>query len=992
MGDGCPSDDALAAFVHRELPEPQRAAIERHLEGCSPCEDAVACVVEAFAEPEAPDDTPRPRLPSPGTRLGRYHVMECVGAGSMGAVFSAFDPELRRQIAIKILPASALAHGDTRDDLANERLIREAQALARLSHPNVVAVHDVGTWEGQVFIAMEFVFGKTLGAWLRATQRSWPEVRAAFVAAGHGLAAAHREGLVHRDFKPDNVLIGDDGRVRVTDFGLARHLVAQPASSPDDEVDASAAGDEAEPNLALTRTGALVGTPAYMAPEQLLGRPADAASDQFALCVALHEAVHGARPFAGGTVAELAANVVASKIVERPPTLAVPRAVRHAIRRGLATDPHERFGSMEALLSVLERNTARRWGLVGAVVVSAAGLAAVVWSAQTRRGVNTELCATDSGMSEIWNDARRTRLIAAFDATELAYAPDTGPRFAAHVDQLAERWEGIRERACDGALAESSFAVIALRERCLRRHRSALSTLLEAYDELDPDDVARAVASLDALPDLTRCEDQDKLLADVPPPASPDAEEQVEAIRDELAALGGLRAAGRYAEVLERYRELDARADAIGYAPLQAETRMRVGDALDLLGNPEAAAEVLEEAVLLATASRYHRLSARALGMQVYALGVAMSRYEEAERVAQRAEAEAYAAGSDPDLLAGVLINRATIAYRTKGAEEALVFARQAMELLDPDDNATQWRNVTFNVGAFERDLGRLDKSQEIFEGYIEQTRRRLGPRHPELAGAYFALAHTHLSAERDDLAREATLEGLSIAEGAFDEQSMQRAGGYDLMGVIEGTVGDYESAERYMRRGLASHLARGDEMQAGYAQAHLAMVLVRQGKIDEGEQQARAALETLARVSNPEHHGLGAAYYALAEAAAARDDAEGVRSNTDRVFEVFELEGTPTTDPVHEEWLITRGRLLVTAGAVDEGLGVLEGYLQQHDPVEDNLQRADARFMLAQLLDDLSLRETDAVAYARQSIFGMRTVGYTAQVAEVERWIAEHE
>ena len=247
-------------------------------------------------------------VPSEGVRIGRYRLAQCIGRGGMGVVWSAHDDELDRTVAIKLLRPEL---GDL-----GPRLDKEARALARLNHPNVVSVFDVGTHEGQRFIAMEFVDGETLRTWLE-TPRALPEILAAFVGAGRGLAAAHAVGLVHRDFKPDNVLVGRDGRARVLDFGLAR-----PPSGP--ELQPSAIDLDADPRAtALTRDGALLGTPAYMAPEQHLGLTADARSDQFAFAVALFDAVYGQPPFRGDDLRMLSLSVVRS-VVQRPAAHVVP--------------------------------------------------------------------------------------------------------------------------------------------------------------------------------------------------------------------------------------------------------------------------------------------------------------------------------------------------------------------------------------------------------------------------------------------------------------------------------------------------------------------------------------------------------------------------------------------------------------------------------------------------------------------------------------------
>ncbi len=320
-----------------------------------------------------------------GASLGRYLVLGRLGGGGMGVVYAAHDPELDRKVAIKLVRHDAFASSEGR-----ARLLREAQALARLQHPNVIAIHDVGTFGEQVFIAMEHVAGQTLTAWL-GSGRPWREIVATFTLAGRGLEAAHRAGLVHRDFKPDNVLLDAEGRVRVLDFGLARS--AQDSESP--PIDPAAPTGAAAPVAALTETGAILGTPAYMSPEQHLGQPTDARTDQFSFCVALFEALYGLRPFAGETVATLALEVTTGRVQSPPRGAKVPAFVHAALLRGLRSRPDERFASMGELLAALARDPRRRvlgrLALLGAACAALAAGAGYWQWARLRLGYCTEV-------------------------------------------------------------------------------------------------------------------------------------------------------------------------------------------------------------------------------------------------------------------------------------------------------------------------------------------------------------------------------------------------------------------------------------------------------------------------------------------------------------------------------------------------------------------------------------------------------------------------
>jgi len=292
------------------------------------------------------DDGPSMPLGT-GEFIGRYRIRERVGEGGMGVVYRAEDPELGRMVAIKLLRP---VQGDEAE-VHQRRMLREAQALARLSHRNLVMVFDVGSRGGRVWIAMEYVVGDTLEVWLGRERRSWGEIVDVFIEAGRGLAAVHAAGLVHRDFKPGNVIVRQDGMVQVLDFGLA-------ARAGERDADEVAQLLQARPDLDafaanLTKTGGFMGTPAYMAPEQFLLMPMDGRADQFGFCVAFYEAIYGHRPFKGRDLAELM-KATSEGLSSLPPELpGLPLAVRQVIAKGLARDPNDRFPDMDALVAAL---------------------------------------------------------------------------------------------------------------------------------------------------------------------------------------------------------------------------------------------------------------------------------------------------------------------------------------------------------------------------------------------------------------------------------------------------------------------------------------------------------------------------------------------------------------------------------------------------------------------------------------------------------------
>jgi serine/threonine protein kinase len=351
----CLSEDAVLEFVEGRSAPAVVAEVDVHLASCSACRSVVADVADGLSRP---------------MQLGRYEVVGTLGVGGMGVVYEAHDPHLHRRVALKVMRADHKMSDD-----AQARALREARAMAQVSHPNVVTVHDVGVVEGQIFIAMEYVDGSTLRAFMR-TQPPWRLVLEHLLQAGEGLAAAHDAGLVHRDFKPDNVLLGKDGRVRVTDFGLARL-----ASAPDEDTP-RAPRHGGDVLTTLTRTNLFVGTPAYMAPEQFAGKAADPRSDQFAFSVVLYEAIYGKRPLKGANLAELTANALTAHVTAAPKR-DEPAALRAALSKGLERDPGKRHASMRELLAALRASNASRsrrprwiYAAIGATLLVPAGLLA----------------------------------------------------------------------------------------------------------------------------------------------------------------------------------------------------------------------------------------------------------------------------------------------------------------------------------------------------------------------------------------------------------------------------------------------------------------------------------------------------------------------------------------------------------------------------------------------------------------------------------------
>jgi tetratricopeptide (TPR) repeat protein len=569
-----------------------------------------------------------------GQTIDRFVVLGLVGRGGMGEVFAAYDPELDRKIAIKLLRA--------RDDAADgrARLLREAQAIAKLSHPNVVVVYDVGTFGESVFIAMEFVEGRTLTGWLQAGQRSRRDVLQVFLAAGRGLSAAHAAGLVHRDFKPDNVMVTNEGQVRVMDFGLARHMgeveVAAPEPAPPVEAICADAVETMDPNydpdatmnlrkerhappagsgkylsIKLTQTGAMLGTPAYMAPEQFAMRPTDERTDQFSFCVALYECLYGQRPFEGETFLALMTSVTTGAVRAAPAKAKVPGWVRNVVVRGLETDPDRRYASMSALLRALEIDPTvrtRRLAL-GVGLLVCLGLAG--FGARRAIGTHQEMCrGGDERWAGIWEangapSARKDAVRRAFSSSGKAYAAQAFESSSRLLDDYVRAWLSMYTETCEAThvRGEQSADVLDLRMSCLQDRFNGVSALSDLLARADDTVVENAVSAAGALPRLERCTDVKALRAVIKPPEDAATQKRVDDLRLELARLTAARNSGQCAEAETRAKALIPRARATGYAPLVADTLVAAALLMDHCIEPSLGFERFREGVLTALAS-----------------------------------------------------------------------------------------------------------------------------------------------------------------------------------------------------------------------------------------------------------------------------------------------------------------------------------------------------------------------------------------------------
>jgi tRNA A-37 threonylcarbamoyl transferase component Bud32 len=685
-----------------------------------------------------------------GSIVGRYTVLERLGAGAMGVVYAAYDPELDRKVALKFLRAQQQSADQSRREA---RMVREAKAIAKVSHPNVVSIFEVGIHEGQVFMAMEHLGGGTLRSWIAERKRPWREVVKMFIAVGEGLAGAHAEGLIHRDFKPDNVLIDKNGVPKVVDFGLVRLTSAALDRSTTGSIDIAATEEEDEAAslpvaqtalAALTRTGAIAGTPAYMAPEQFLGKAIDGRTDQFAFCIALYEALYGERPFAGETVIAIADEVTSERIRAIPKNSDIPAWVRRCLNRGLRGDPAQRYPEIDELLAALANDPAKRtriWALAGATLVTMLSLVGL----SHRLGSKTRTMCTGAGdrLAGIWEPAaglsqRKTAIRDAFAGTGRSYAAQAYASTARLFDQYVERWTGMYTDACQAThvRGEQSAEVLDLRMACLNERLGNARALSDVFATADGKVVENAVTAAAALPSLDRCADVAALRAVVKLPEDPATRERVDELRVDLAKLIALRDSGQCAHATEKADALIAEARAVGYKPLLADALIAAAQLGNYCGDDGEMLQRFKEAHAMAVASRNDDVAAQAAAIIP---AFAINRMHETV-VAREwfGVAQGAVARLGHETLANAMLaeSEGVLSLTNHDYARALTAADRAIDITSrlsgPDDPLTiAW---LANKGDWQQAAGRLDEALQTDVSARKQFERVLGRDHPRVA------------------------------------------------------------------------------------------------------------------------------------------------------------------------------------------------------------------------------------------------------------------
>ena len=924
----------------------------------------------------------------PGTVLGRYEARERLGQGGMGEVWLAHDTELDREVAIKVLRRDR-SSGDG-------RMKREAQAMARLRHPNVVTVHDVGTFGERVFVAMEYIRGRTLADWLEAEDRALPEILRVFRSSANGLAAAHDAGLVHRDFKPDNVMVGDDGRVQVMDFGLARAPEAVSVTSSSDgelvwDKMTHPSGEEERKliSIRLTATGAVLGTPAYMAPEQHLGATTDARSDQFSFTVALYEALYGERPFEGSSVFEIAANVTSGKVRPAPRDSHVPERLRRVLLRALSKSPDERYPSMHALSEALEQAVTSRWKMWG-LGSSLVAVAVAVWVAGNR--TQPDPCAdAASSIDTHWTDEARTLARNAFTGSGLGFANDTFTRFDERLTDYSSRLQRAAEEACRDTRVRGvqSTARLDAQRKCLQARELSARTLGRLATAADADFVVDSVQAATNLPSIAFCERADEDGGSVPV-----IDPQMEARLMEASMLLEL---GRYAEAAAILDDVEA---SLREAP-SAPARMFL---LDLRSSTAMGLDRAEEALAAAEEEMWLAIEFGTLQDQVRAAVsiVHATILTDDAKAGLRWVAQTHAlmrkiGGGSVSAQSSLGLGESTHLRDAGRIREALTVAQGVLDLAASDDVAPERRRLGAlqELASSQHALGDLEASRAHLEEATDVAKDLYGQGHPLVADLLVSRAALAGEMGDHDEARRLEREAVMLLDEGYADTPERLSSALSRLAVTRMRRGEFASAVTFLQERLRVLEDRGGpaDPELAWTTSSLGVAYWFLGEYAESERMHRRALDMSEKLRGPDHPDTAMIMDNLATALERQGQIEEALSLHRRALPVLEKSHGPQSVTVAVS-LRDHARALRSGKQYREAVELLERSVRIFQAsATDPREEAESRFDLARALWHIRGERPRALAMARLAREVYADAGEVGlpDLQAVDAWLAEH-
>jgi len=852
-----------------------------------------------------------------GVTVDRYVILERIGSGGMGVVYAAYDPNLDRKVALKLLTHDrSPARGGS---AGHARTLREAQAMARLSHPNVVTVHDVGSSDRRVYIAMELVEGQTLTRWIEQERRSWSEILDVFEAAGRGLVAAHEVGLVHRDFKLDNVMVGDDGRIRVMDFGLARSAGDVPT------IDKKLWSTEIASVDRLTVTGQIVGTPAYMAPELIEGGQADARADQFAFCVGLYRCLFGHRPFAGSSLAALYQRATTGQL-QATRAASVPRWLVAVVRRGLAASPDDRYPTMELLLRALDRGRRRRGRVRAGVGV---GLVAVVASAGSLVASARECTGGRARFDAVWSAESRAQVRASFAASGAVQADDAADRVVAALDEHRNEWtDAYREACTENQRGEASDEQLDRRVACLGRNLAEIEAMLGVMADADRSTVARAVLAVREIGDVAACASSEATVDDVHVPTEESKRADVARLRERLARATGIAKSGKYEDAFKEVSTMLPEVESLAFRPLVAEVEQAIGELHFDLSRPHEALEHLERACFEAEASQHDEIAAEAWIFRIQLEGVTLANMDAGRDAAERAEAAVLRTGDRPRLRIDLEQNVSNLMLHDGQHEEGLERLRRLLPMAErvAGEASLVAARTHLTIGNALFDLGRHSQARKSYQRALDIQTVLLGADHPEVGKTLQNLGAMAAMLGEPDEAREKLEAALSVYERALGPTHGQVGEVLFNLGWVAQKMDDPEGALDYFDRARAIELPRlgAGHPLVGQYEASIGIVLLDLERWSQAKEHLESAQSIFEKAHGPDHNFVARAHHDLGLTMKKLEQFEAAETHYRKALEI-RRKALPADHPELGDTLENYVRLLVDTDQLDRALELID-------------------------------------------------------------------
>ena len=913
------------------------------------------------------------------TTVGRFEILHAVGRGGMGAVYAAHDPQLDRRVALKLL------HNDRgpRDSGPGEDLLAEARALARLNHANVVTIYETGVHEGALFLAMEFLDGGTLVLWGREHPVRTPaDARATvrlYLRAGAGLVAAHEAGLVHRDFKPANVLLGRDGRLAVADFGLARGSSISAADLTFLDEDPSDQG---------MTTATFAGTPAYMSPEQFEG-VVDARSDQFSFCVSLWEALFGRRPFEGKTPTALQQRMREGEPSIPTGAARVPRGIESALRRGLSVEPEDRWPSMTPLLAALAYDPAER--VRRAVVVVAAGgvLGMAAWQPWEREASPCE--GAEDALEVAWGSPRRDEVAAALTSTDSEFGRQTLERVEQGIDAYVERWHQVRSESCQASLVrrERSQEAYDLTMQCLNTRRDELDAVTSVLAEGDVSVAARAVAAVAALSPASQCTDLEALRSEAP--QDPQRAEERGALERERLRIRALLDTGQHLAAAAASPAAVAAARAANDDRALARALELHGRIVLQGGQRQDAQAPLQEALRLAASAGDDALAARVWPSIVGLVDQPLGDPRPLDNLRLAAETVVLRGGNHPTDRAALHHAFGDVARKAKSFDEAerehkagLALRREHMadQKLEVADSLNKLAGVYF-------DRRELPEAEAMAKEVIAAFTDALGADHPNVATVGYNLAGIFAMQGKYEEAIAAYENTLRIYGQVYGPRSLKMATALNNLAAVLGRTDRFEEA--IAKCELAAEIIsehEGDHSpKLAAAYNNLGAAYDAAGRLEDSLAAHVKVVELLEDQGPSDQLALNLSNLGLMQDALDRPE-QAVASFL-RSIEMFEK----TLGSDHPDiWrpLAMLARLHRKRGRLEEALPLAERAVKVLDGHEvQPIEVADARFELARIRRLVGLDDDRTTELATSARDLWRANGGDKEAAKIETWLS---